>query len=229
MNLEPTARSQPSMPSEDGVTSMEGRSMKAWSEQRGYSDSVVPRAHVAAEKECGLHRHASATLKATLCSCGEPAEPGEPGKHESGHSANHHRLSTRVKARHNLQLPSFKSLGITGPTPRALLTPPDEATLLEYPPPSITPGHILRSSSFPQDPRLKSSEVIELSPVSNTRISDFPSTVPTTHSMADLPKEETPKAEDSIASDGSEGGSISQDRAEWLVEAVDMIGGFFYF
>ena len=46
-------------------------------------------------------------------------------------------VPSNVKPRQQLRLPSFKSLGIATPYPDALLTPPDEASLIHWKPPTL--------------------------------------------------------------------------------------------
>ncbi|KAL9634342.1 MAG: hypothetical protein Q9164_004142 [Protoblastenia rupestris] len=70
--------------------------------------------------------------------------------------------SKRMKAKQELRLPSFRSLGIAAPHPSALLTPPDENTLRDLPSaPTSTTNHP-RSLSFPQAALPKTPDLVDL-------------------------------------------------------------------
>lgn len=209
------ARPQPSLLDHRAPSSMKEPKSMEYATPRGYSDSIVP--HCQAILKNGYEGNDRFTPSTSdLVRTGHCSEiPINKPVSKSQHS----------KLRQQLQLPSFKSLGISTRRPDALLTPPDEGIIDLKPvgPPIL----ISRSSSYPPSnmPKTPSPDITNFA----TRLSNELSTAeasgstPPTTTNADPTEAPGDHGNASLSSSsGGEGADPSQ--AGWLVEAVELAG-----
>ena len=123
--------------------------------QRAHSDSVIPSCGTASAATVFVpSANDGVSIKSqALCTCGDY---NQPRSNQIGYAS----LLQRVKARQNLQLPSFRSLGIaagaaggqsTALVSGALPTPPEDPTAAEISLTTLPFDHLSRSISFPED------------------------------------------------------------------------------
>lgn len=140
------------MPSEDAATSTgEAVPVRSCPAQRAHSDSSVPSCRtVNAIGVTAVAGAETSTKSLAPCTCGDHKLPIQR------YTANPPLLQ-RVKARHDLQLPSFRSLGIAagavgGPSGAvatgALPTPPEETSMSDLPLAALPPDQLSRSLSY---------------------------------------------------------------------------------
>ena len=202
----PLARPQPAMSTLDVASGPESLPPKECSTTRGYSDSVVPCCWASKDKAENFHDFSDNDLVKHILPTGTRSI-----------------LPIRVKSRTNLQLPSFKTLGISSRLPDPLFTPPDESIDPSINPP---PTFISRSSSYPptnmpntpspdRGEILASSSIVGLSTGVEASSSVQPSTVPI-----------EPQGSREVHGTGSpdsasEDESVEDRRAAWLVEPIN--------
>ena len=146
-NMITTPSARPLMPCQNIEPFSEPIPLKEYPTNRGYSDSEIPSCRATRAKKHDIyhlnglsHNNLAAPVSNDL---GAPVLDADAKQTEPQH----------VKTRGNLQLPSFKTLGISSRLPAALLTPPDES-ILDLRPVS-PPNLISRSSSQPPPNMLK--------------------------------------------------------------------------
>ena len=218
MTAKAWAPSQPLVPDLDVACSIEAFPSKAGLNSRGYSDSEIPSCKASGGKR--YHIGDFAPVRSDLAAV-------------AGQTTNMHSLPPLVKGRQqHLQLPSFKSLGISSRVPDALLTPPDESLiydLMEAPPPTSFPSVFRRSSypalNMPKTPspdRPGFSSVLGLvataSEASATDASNQPSLPVSETQAGNLEHGADPSRSDSEGSDTVSG------QFDWLKEATDALG-----
>ena len=208
---------QPLVPDQDVAGSIERMSSGAGVNCRGYSDSEIPSCKASGEKKYHICDFAAAVRS-------DPAA-------SAVQTTNMHSLPSLVKSRQqHLQLPSFKSLGISSRIPDALLTPPDETIihdLMEAPPPTSFPSAFRRSSypalnmpktPSPDRPNFSSvlGHVATASEASTTNASNQPS-------LSETQAGNREHGTDPSRSD-SEGSDAVSGQFDWLKEATDALG-----
>ena len=159
------------MPSEDAATVSGGETaVRSCLAHRGYSDPIISSGQPSSPpKEHAVGWSAIVTKLVPPCTCGDHMPPtSQPARASS--------LSQRVKSRQNLQLPSFRSLGIASGASAgqpgalaagALPTPPDDTAVGDRSLADLLPGEICRSISF-------SEGILPTTPGTH----DFPSSLP---------------------------------------------------
>ena len=218
MTTKASARPQPLVPDTDVASSIQDMPSKACSSSRGYSDSEVPSCRASGEKKYHI------------------ADFGPPGRNNLAAAAiqasNMHSLPPLVKCRQHLQLPSFRSLGISSRIPDALLTPPDETTIYDCmttPPPTSFPSASRRSSYptiiMPKTPSPDRSDftsmlgqVVTASEAPTTTASNYQSLAVSEAQAGDAEHGTDPTRSDSEDSDAVPG------QFGWLKEATDALG-----
>ena len=157
MTLTTAASTQPTLgpgPGQHANPSDQDRPPHGILSERGYSDSVLPSCRMSTGKHQQVLEDASlkvnpSTLLTPDTSTGDLTDDKATPQ------------SKRMKAKQDLRLPSFRSLGIAAPHPSALLTPPDENTLRDLPAaPTSTTSHP-RSLSFPQAALPKTPDLVD--------------------------------------------------------------------
>lgn len=218
MTTKDWARSQPLIPHQHVASSIEGMPAKAGLNSRGYSDSEIPSCKASGEKRHHIHDFA-APLPNDLAAAAVRA-------------TNMHSLPPLVKGRQHLQLPSFRSLGISSRVPDALLTPPDETIirdLMTSPPPTSFPLASRRSSypaiNMPKTPSPDRPDftsmlghVATASEASTTGASNHPSFAISEGQAGNAEHGTDPSSSDSEGSDALWG------QFGWLKEAADALG-----
>lgn len=128
--------------------------------QRGYSDSVLScRLPVQNMHRPSFSGHVSAS----------PPLAGNNNDDKANEVAmrqptNEIRTARRVKTRHVLRLPPFQSLGLCGPLPGSLPTPPDEITQSDFPIPAVLPEETGAKMSFPDGKNLPTPDPMDAMP-----------------------------------------------------------------
>ena len=221
MTTKALARPQPLVPDQDVASSIEATSSKAGLNARGYSDSELPTCRASGDKKYHISDFASPVLNDLATAATTP-------------NADMHSLPPLLKGRQNLQLPSFKSLGISSRVPDALLTPPDETTihdLMTDPPPTSFPSGSRRSSypalNMPKTPSPDRPDFISVigyvttaSEESTTTASNQPTVAFSTAQAGN-----TEHGTDPTKSD-SEDSEMVPGQFDWLKEATDALGKF---
>ena len=200
------AQPQPAMSNLDVASCPEPLPLKECSNNRGYSDSVVPCCRASKDKAENFHDSIDI----------ENVDHVQPIGARSV-------LPIRVKSRTNLQLPSFKTLGISSRLPDPLFTPPDDSM-----DPDLTPKPIFipRSSSYPpanmpntpspdRSEILGSSSIVSLSKGAEASSPVQSSIVPT--ESQGTSGEQSTGPTDSINDEAS----VEYGRAAWLVEPIN--------
>lgn len=218
MTTKVSARPQPFVPDQDVASSIEGLPSKACLNSRGYSDSELPSCRASGEKK----RH-----------IGDLAAPNQNDfAAVVAQTTNMHSIAPLIKGSRQLQLPSFRSLGISSCIPDALLTPPDEATIhdtMANASPTSFPSGFRRSSypaiNMPKTPSPDRSDYTSMLGHIATA-SEAPTTTAPSH--ADLPflRGQAGNIEhgtDPSRSD-SEGSDAGPGQFNWLKEAADALG-----
>lgn len=218
MTTEALARPQPLLPDHDVASSIEGMPSKACLNSRGYSDSQVPSCRASGEKQYHIGDFAPPILNDLV------AGPTQ--------TTNMHSLPTLVKCRQHLQLPSFRSLGISSRIPDALLTPPDETTIHDWmttPTPTSFPSASRRSSypaiNMPKTPSPDRSDYTSMLGHVATA-SEAPTTTASNHANPAVSEAQAGDAEhgtDPTRSD-SESSDAVPGRFDWLKDATDALG-----
>jgi len=206
---------------EEDTSKCEATAEKALLGARGYSDSAVPTSRCSPDKEHQIFQDAASNDYGVHCSLQDTKpQEGQP------HFVN--ALSSCMNARQNLQLPSFKSLGIAIPYPSALLTPPDDDgnTIAVVPPsrPTTTPGHS-RHSSFPPGSSPKASKFIDLITTININMASA-------NASTSVPPATSASSTQATAVQGTQGstgstivtGNTGPPRVVWISQAVDIAG-----
>ena len=218
MTAKAGARPQMLVPDQDAISSVGGMSSKAGACYRGYSDSELPSCRASVEK------------KYHICDFAVPV-PNDLSV-AALQTTDMDSLPPPAKGRQNLQLPSFKSLGISSRVPDALLTPPDEAIIHDYmktPPPTSFPSACRRSSfpaiNMPKTPSPDHSDfassfgsIATASEASATDASSHPTVAIAESSAGYVEHGIDPSRSDSEGSDTVPG------QFDWLKEALDALG-----
>ena len=221
MTMQASARPQPFIPDQDNVACSRREAVpKDCINIRGYSDSLIPSFRSSGVKDEEIYDLA-VPLQTDLVAAGLQPEHIPP---------------LNMKARHNLQLPSFKTLGIASRLPDALLTPPDEATIdFERP---LLPNSISRSSSYPPSnmPKTPSPDRNHDAVILGNKISATEASGSTRAAMPATEKEGKGKEkgkekEEEGACAGAMSSSSDEDdtlpdRAGWLADAVNAVSTF---
>ena len=202
------------MPNQDNVAcSRRGAVLKGGLNSRGYSDSVVP-CFRSSHSEGQKFRDEAVALQKDLAG----AAVDQPGDIPQ----------LNMKARQNLQLPSFNFLGIASRLPDALLTPPDEATIDFQG--HAQPNLISRSSSYPSSniPKTPSPERPDFTVTPSNNMSTTEASgsteraAPATESES-KEKEQEEDGEGTMSSSSEEEDTLP-DQAGWLVDAANVVG-----
>ena len=219
MTTKASARPQPLVPHQDVASSVEEMPSKASLNARGYSDSEIPSCKASEEK------------KYHICDFASPIRNDLADA--AVQTINMNPLPSLVKCRQqHLQLPSFKSLGISSRVPDALLTPPDETIIhdiMTTPPPTSFPSGSRRSSypavnmpktPSPDRPDFTSAlgHVATASEASTTDASNQAS-----FAVSGAQAGNTEHGTDPSRSD-SEGSDAVSGQFHWLKEATDALG-----
>ena len=194
---------------------------KAGLNARGYSDSELPSCRTSATGKKQYH----------ICDLGPPFPDDLDAV--AIQTTNMSPLPPLGKSRQGLQLPSFKSLGISSRVPDALLTPPDETTIhdmMTTPPPTSFPSTFRRSSyplvNMPKTPSPDRPDFTSgLGHIASA--SDAPPTTASSHLAFAISEAQSGTAghgTDPTRSD-SEGSDAVPDQFDWLMEAADALGG----
>lgn len=134
--------------------------------------------------------------------------------------------SRNMKARQNLQLPPFKSLGIAAPHPDVLLTPPDEHDNIRWTNPSQVSPHILTSSPYQHPMSMASEGTTPETPLVSEFVSaagaETPKSSQPTASQVSAPMA-TPTGEgiQDLSASSTEADN-SDERTTWLKGAVEV-------
>ena len=217
MTTKASACSQPLVPEHDVASSMEGMPLKAGFSSRGYSDSDLPSCRASGGKKyhlCDFVAPVLNDLAADVIQNTDMQSPAIPVKH-----------------RQHLQLPSFKSLGISSRVPDALLTPPDEATIhdcLSSPAqtsfPSVSRRFSYPAIAMPKTPSPDQSDSTSvLGSVATTSEASTTGSNPPTLAASELQVGNAELGTDPMGSD-SENSDVVPSRFEWLKEATDVLG-----
>lgn len=217
MTTKAPARPQPFLPDQDVASSIDDIPPKTCLNSRGYSDSEVPSCRASEEKQYNISDFAPPVLN-DLAAAGIQ-------------TTDMHSLPPLVKGRQHLQLPSFRSLGISSRIPDALLTPPDETTIHDYmtpPPPTSLPLASRRSSfpaiNMPKTPSPDRSDFTSMlghvatASETPTAASNHPILAVSTAQADDAERGTDPMESDSESSDAVPG------RFDWLKHATDVLG-----
>ena len=228
------ARPQPSMPAQDEVPSMEHPPLRDYVATRGHSDSAVltrrsariiehelSKSHAPSQKDwvvpSSLPEDPNGILSATLGAERSPEDLSVLGAE--------HSIPFHIKARENLHLPCFKTLGISSRIPNALLTPPDESLLnLEL---SVPPYLIPRSLSYPPShlPKTPSQEYTENMAIPGNGLSTTMATTSEQPQSGSIESKETGENRDNeSASPISEDEDLGLAPAAWFVDAINAAG-----
>ncbi|KAL8934662.1 MAG: hypothetical protein Q9216_005795 [Gyalolechia sp. 2 TL-2023] len=133
---------------------------------------------------------------------------------------------SRAKIRHQLQLPSFKALGIAVPYPTSILTPPDEPSAMDWEAPDM--DNVNGSKATPTAAESMPSDV----PPTNTPQSPFPGNsilgasndTPTQGPIGSLISPSVPSAHDQgSGSSDSSAATETAPNAPWLEGALTVI------
>lgn len=218
MSTKALARPRPFVPDQDVAASIEDTSLKASLNSRGYSDSELPSCRASGDKKYHLCDYAPPALNDLVAAATTP-------------TANMHSSPPLVKCRQNLQLPSFKSLGISSRVPDALLTPPDETTihdLMTTPPPTSFPSGSRRSSypaiNMPKTPSPDRSDFTSVLGYIATA-SEAPTTTASSQPTLAFSATQAGNAEhgtDPTRSD-SEDSDVIPGQFDWLKEAINAL------
>ena len=210
---------QPLVPHQHVVDSIEEMPSKCSLTSRGHSDSEIPSCKASGDK------------KYHICQLAAPVRNDLVAA--SDQSTNMNSLPPLVKYRQqHLQLPSFTSLGISSRVPDALLTPPDETVIhdmMTAPPPTSFPSASRRSSypavNMPKTPSPDrpdfSSGLGHVATASEASATDASNQASLAVSEAQAGNAE--HGTDHSESD-SEGSDALSGRFDWLKEATDAIG-----
>jgi len=214
MTTEASVWPQPLMPNRENVASSIGEtSLKGCRSTRGYSDSLVPNCLASKENKLESDNFAGLAINDRASSS---------TNHETGLL-----LPLHMKARQNLQLPSFKSLGIASRLPDALLTPPDES-IFELGKPA-TLSHFSRSSSFPPSmPKTPSPDLTDFASEVGYTLTTSRAPSSTQPTMPTTEPEGNADEEDGTGpiSSSSEDEEYLPEPPGWLTEAVEPVGKF---
>lgn len=179
---------------------------------RGYSDSVVPSCLASQENKLE-HGNLAGLANKDRASASTVQGTGLL-------------LPQHVKARLNLHLPSFKSLGIASRLPNALLTPPDE-NISEFEKPAPL-SCFNRSSSFPPSmPKTPSPDITDLSSNMSNMLSLTAATNNTHAATPAAPTEVNKSDQDGtgpLSPSGEEDPVMDSDHPGWIAEALEAVG-----
>ena len=220
MNTKTSAPSEPLVPDPNLANSIKGEGIlsKACLNSRGYSDSELPSCRASGEKNYHLCDFAAPVLNDLAAAATQVTAM--------------HSLQPPVKCRQHLQLPSFRSLGISSRVPDALLTPPDETTIhdmMTNPPPTSFPS-ASRRSSYPaiNMPKTPSPDRSDFTPMLGHVItaSEAPNTATSDHATLAISEAQAGNAEHGIVlrRSDSEGSDAVPGLFDWLKEATDALG-----
>ena len=211
------ARPQTPVPKDEVAKSSQGVPPKAGLNARGYSDSELPSCRASGRKKY----HAS-----------DLAAPFPDDLDAVAIQTTDMNPLPPPMRRQGLQLPSFKSLGISSRVPDALLTPPDESTIHDMfttSAPTSFPSAFRRSSypliNMPKTPSPDHSDLTYgLGHIASA--SEAPLTTASSHLAFAVSETQTGNAEhgtDPTRSD-SESSDAVPGRFDWLKEAADALG-----
>ena len=218
MTTKASARPQPFLPDQDVASSIDGLPPKACLNSRGYSDSEVPSCRASEEKQYHISDFATPGLNDLAAAAIQTTDM--------------HSLPPLVKGRQHLQLPSFRSLGISSRIPDALLTPPDETTIHDYmtPPPPTSFPIASRRSSYPaiNMPKTPSPDRSDITSVLDhvTTASETPTTTASNHPNPTVSAAQAGGAENETVPtrSDSESSDAVPSRFDWLQHATDVLG-----
>ncbi len=125
-------------------------------------------------------------------------------------------VPSHMKPRQQLRLPSFKSLGLSPLYPEALLTPPDEASLIHWTPSPLGTSDLPTSQSTSQLTGTLSQATMPEAPVFSGSIADGNSNAPTSAPAAPLIAVHNGEKAD-------EGSASSSDEASETPNWIDLI------
>ena len=217
MTTKAWARPQPLKSDQDVASSMKELPSTACLNSRGYSDSELPSCRASGEKKYHICNFTTPVLNDLAAAAIETTDM--------------HSLPPLVKCRQHLQLPSFRSLGISSRVPDALLTPPDEIMIHDMmtTPPTSFPSTSRRSSypaiNMPKTPSPDRPDftsvlghVATASEASTTNVSNHPSFAASEAQAGNAEHGTDPSRSDSEGSDAVSG------QFDWVKEATDALG-----
>lgn len=217
MTTKASARPQPFVSDQDGANSIEGIPSKACLNCRGYSDSDLPSCRASGEKKYHISDFAAPVPNDLAAATIE--------------TTNMHSLLPLVKCRQHLQLPSFRSLGISSRVPDALLTPPDETIIQDcmIPPPLTSFPSASRRSSYPalNMPKTPSPDRSDFTSTLGqvATASEAPTTTASNHQSIAVSEAQAGNAEhgtDPTRSDSEDSDAVP-GQFDWLKEATDAL------
>ncbi|KAL9126866.1 MAG: hypothetical protein Q9217_004147 [Psora testacea] len=218
MTLSTAALPQPAVPLQHAACPDQSRPAQSLVNERGYSDSVLPSCRLSAHKRQQILMDAAPKVTASTATATATA-PTQAAAAQPDFTRNKViPLSNRMKAKQDLRLPSFHSLGISAPHPSALLTPPDESTLPDLPLASTSYPNHSRRLSFPPAPLPTTPDFVDLNtaPIQTTQsaTSKQATTMSTgSHEIA------TPRAKGSTSS-AIEGTEVGDRDTTWVSKKV---------
>lgn len=202
---------QPVISSQEMASLIEHSPSKDLVNLRGYSDSAITSCRMIMSKERQFTDSNGCLYHAVADSSPQPrCKPQQP---------------IQVKARGTLQLPSFKTLGISSRIPDALLTPPDESIIDLKP--DTTPSLFFRSSSYPPTnmPKTPSPECSDFTSLLSNNLSTAEASSASQPSMASIEPQATKEKQGTgPSSSSSEDEDVDAARTGWLVDAVETAG-----
>ena len=218
MTTKVSARPQSLVPNINVAGSIEGIPSKSCLSSRGYSDSELPSCRASEEKQHHICDLAAPILNDLTAAAMQ--------------TTNMHSLPPLAKCRQHLQLPSFRSLGISSRVPDALLTPPDETVIqdcMATPTPTSFPSAWRRSSypaiNMPKTPSPDHSDFTSLlghlttaSEAPTTAASNPPALAASEAQAGNAEHRSDPTSSDSEDSDTVPG------QFNWLKEAIEVLG-----
>lgn len=130
-------------------------------------------------------------------------------------------VPSHVKSRQQLRLPSFKSLGIAPSYPDALLTPPDEASLIHWTPSPLAMSDLPISQPSSQPTGMVSQATMPEAPVFSGSIAEAGSNAQTSAPAASLiPVHKDEKGDEGSASSSDE----APETPSWIEAVTRAIG-----
>ncbi|KAL9096795.1 MAG: hypothetical protein Q9163_006415 [Psora crenata] len=219
MTSPPRAHPQPAVPIQHAPLREEGPSANSLLSERGYSDSVLPSCRLSADKQHQiLMDEAAKVTPSTALTSTLASAQGDIARSKVIP------LSNRMKAKADLRLPSFQTLGIASLHLKALLTPPDESTLPDLPTAPTSNLNHPRRLSFPQAALPRTPDLIDLdsTPITTSKGTALKQS---TNMSAGSPEIATPRggaSTTSVAVEEAKFGGGGGGHPEWLSEAIDV-------
>ena len=176
---------------------------------RGCSDSAIS-CHLSTMGEiCGVHESSACLPDVAVTRTAQPRWKLQ-------------QRPIQVKAKGNLHLPCFKTLGISSRLPNALLTPPDESIIGFQP--DTAPNLIPRSLSYPPAnmPKTPSPDRSDFATALNTEFAASQASSSTLPSVAPMEPQVSIENQGTVAPNLSgDDENVDTTRTGWLVDATE--------